>query len=120
MDWINDSDSGTKNTDRDIFNEKPTREEQAVAAVAPASKVLLGTSAVIHTTRGDIHCRLNPELVPKTVENFVGHARNGYYDGVIFHRIIRKFVRSSSSALSQTVFQLTRFLCCLYSDDSNR
>lgn len=87
-----ESDSGAKNTDRDIFNEKPTREEQAVAAVAPASKVLLGSSAVIHTTRGDIHCRLHPELVPKTVENFVGHARNGYYDGVIFHRIIRKFM----------------------------
>lgn len=63
-----------------------------MAAVAPASKVQLGNSAVIHTTRGDIHCRLNPDLVPKTVENFVGHARSGYYDGVIFHRIIKKFV----------------------------
>ncbi|KAI9606204.1 hypothetical protein H4Q26_004579 [Puccinia striiformis f. sp. tritici PST-130] len=60
-----ESDSGAKNTDQDIFNEKPTREEQAVAAVAPSSKILLGNSAVIHTTRGDIHCRLHPELFPK-------------------------------------------------------
>ncbi|EGF98802.1 uncharacterized protein MELLADRAFT_50886 [Melampsora larici-populina 98AG31] len=92
-------DSGTKNADRDIFNEKPTREEQAVAAVAPASKVQLGSSAVIHTTRGDIHCRLHPELVPKTVENFVGHARSGYYDGVIFHRIIKKFMIQTGDPL---------------------
>ncbi|POW01518.1 hypothetical protein PSHT_12497 [Puccinia striiformis] len=94
-----ESDSGTKNTDRDIFNEKPTREEQAVAAVAPSSKILLGNSAVIHTTRGDIHCRLHPEFVPKTVENFVGHSRSGYYDGVIFHRIIRKFMIQTGDPL---------------------
>ncbi|MBW0486464.1 hypothetical protein O181_026179 [Austropuccinia psidii MF-1] len=94
-----ESDSGAKNTDRDIFNEKPTREEQAVAAVAPAAKIILGNSAVIHTTRGDIHCRLHPELVPKTVENFVGHARSGYYDGVIFHRVIKKFMIQTGDPL---------------------
>ncbi|KAG0141161.1 hypothetical protein CROQUDRAFT_664216 [Cronartium quercuum f. sp. fusiforme G11] len=94
-----ESDSGAKNADRDIFNEKPTREEQAVAAVAPASKAQLGSSAVIHTTRGDIHCRLHPELVPKTVENFVGHAQSGYYDGVIFHRIIKKFMIQTGDPL---------------------
>ncbi|KNE99561.1 hypothetical protein PSTG_07275 [Puccinia striiformis f. sp. tritici PST-78] len=94
-----ESDSGAKNTDQDIFNEKPTREEQAVAAVAPSSKILLGNSAVIHTTRGDIHCRLHPEFVPKTVENFVGHSRSGYYDGVIFHRIIRKFMIQTGDPL---------------------
>ncbi|CAH7683899.1 hypothetical protein BY996DRAFT_4577369 [Phakopsora pachyrhizi] len=94
-----ESDSSAKNADRDIFNEKPTREEQAVAAVAPASKIILGSSAVIHTTRGDIHCRLYPELVPKTVENFVGHARSSYYDGVVFHRVIKKFMIQTGDPL---------------------
>lgn len=52
----------------------------------------LANSAVLHTTEGDIHLRLFPEKAPKAVENFVGHARSGYYEGVIFHRVITKFV----------------------------
>ncbi|KAI9610791.1 hypothetical protein KEM48_004733 [Puccinia striiformis f. sp. tritici PST-130] len=107
-----ESDSGAKNTDQDIFNEKPTREEQAVAAVAPSSKILLGNSAVIHTTRGDIHCRLHPEFVPKTVENFVGHSRSGYYDGVIFHRIIRKFMIQTGDPLGDGM------IICTVGDES--
>lgn len=79
---------------------QPTREEQAIAAPAPASSAQTGTSAVIHTTLGDIHCRLFPDLAPKTVENFASLARNGYYAGVIFHRVIKKFVRSRFQAAS--------------------
>ena len=43
--------------------------------------------------------RLFPDECPRTIENFTTHARNGYYDGVIFHRIIKGFmlqVRSSA------------------------
>lgn len=36
--------------------------------------------------------RLFPEHAPKAVENFLGHVRNGYYDGVVFHRIIKNFM----------------------------
>lgn len=48
--------------------------------------------AVIKTNRGDITVQLFPELAPKTVENFVGLAKKGYYDGVIFHRVIPDFM----------------------------
>lgn len=48
--------------------------------------------AVMHTNHGDILLRLFPEQAPKTVENFVTHAKNGYYDGLIFHRVIRDFM----------------------------
>lgn len=48
--------------------------------------------ATIHTTVGDIVIKLFPREVPKTVENFVVHSRNGYYDGVVFHRVIRNFM----------------------------
>ncbi|MDR2183032.1 MAG: peptidylprolyl isomerase [Clostridiales bacterium] len=48
--------------------------------------------AVIHTNFGEIHLRLFPDLAPLTVENFVTHAQNGYYDGVIFHRVIDWFM----------------------------
>lgn len=44
------------------------------------------------TTIGPIQIKLFPELAPKTVENFVTHAKNGYYDGIIFHRIIKDFM----------------------------
>lgn len=50
------------------------------------------TIAVIHTNLGDISVRLFSDLVPKTVENFVTHAKNGYYNGIIFHRVINNFM----------------------------
>lgn len=46
----------------------------------------------VHTNQGDFTLELFPEVAPKTVENFVTHAKNGYYDGVIFHRIIEDFM----------------------------
>lgn len=48
--------------------------------------------AVIKTDKGDIKVRLFPEEAPKAVENFVTHAENGYYDGLIFHRVIKNFM----------------------------
>lgn len=50
------------------------------------------TVAVMHTNHGDISIRLFPEQAPKTVENFVTHAQNGYYNGLIFHRVINDFM----------------------------
>jgi peptidylprolyl isomerase domain and WD repeat-containing protein 1 len=81
--------------DRDVFNEKPTREEQTLATTTgPANGPSpFAQSAVIHTTMGDIHMTLFPQHAPKAVENFVGHARNGYFENVIVHRVIKKFVR---------------------------
>lgn len=51
-----------------------------------------GPKAVIKTNRGDITVQLFPEHAPKTVENFVQLAKKGYYDGVIFHRVIPDFM----------------------------
>ncbi len=50
------------------------------------------TVATLHTTKGDIKFLLFPEAAPKTVENFTTHAKNGYYDNVIFHRVIPNFM----------------------------
>jgi len=47
---------------------------------------------VMKTSQGTIKIRLFPELAPKTVENFVGLAKQGYYDGVTFHRVIPGFM----------------------------
>lgn len=51
-----------------------------------------GPKAVMRTNMGEITIQLFPEEAPKTVENFVGLARKGYYDGIIFHRVISNFM----------------------------
>ncbi len=48
--------------------------------------------AIIKTNKGDIHLQLNPSEAPLTVNNFVALAREGYYDGVTFHRVVPRFV----------------------------
>ncbi len=50
------------------------------------------TVAVMKTSMGDISIRLFPEVAPLAVENFITHAKNGYYDGLIFHRVIQDFM----------------------------
>lgn len=51
-----------------------------------------GIKATIKTNRGDMEFVLFPEVAPKAVENFVTHSKNGYYDGLIFHRVIQDFM----------------------------
>ena len=48
--------------------------------------------AVMKTTMGEIKILLFPEAAPKAVENFTTHAKNGYYNGIIFHRVIPEFM----------------------------
>ncbi|KAL9029227.1 MAG: hypothetical protein Q9196_002508 [Gyalolechia fulgens] len=75
---------------RDIQNEKPKHlNAQHAIEAKPAES---GSAAIIHTTYGDIHIRLFPDAAPRAVENFVTHAKNGYYNNTIFHRVIRNFM----------------------------
>jgi cyclophilin family peptidyl-prolyl cis-trans isomerase len=50
------------------------------------------TTATLHTTEGAIGLQLYPDDAPKTVENFTKLARDGFYDGVVFHRVIPDFM----------------------------
>ena len=50
------------------------------------------TNATLHTNHGAIDIELYPNDAPKTVENFVKLAGDGFYDGVIFHRVIPDFM----------------------------
>lgn len=47
------------------------------------------------TTEGNIKIKLFPKYAPKAVENFMTHAKDGYYDGVSFHRVIKDFMIQS-------------------------
>jgi cyclophilin family peptidyl-prolyl cis-trans isomerase len=49
-------------------------------------------TAVIHTSKGDIELELFAEQAPRTVENFIGYASSGFYDGTLFHRVISHFM----------------------------
>jgi cyclophilin family peptidyl-prolyl cis-trans isomerase len=49
-------------------------------------------TALIHTDKGDIKIQLFADKTPKTVNNFVFLARQGFYDGTIFHRVIKDFM----------------------------
>jgi peptidyl-prolyl cis-trans isomerase B (cyclophilin B) len=46
----------------------------------------------MHTSLGDIKIKLFTNEAPKATENFITHAKNGYYDGLIFHRVIKDFM----------------------------
>lgn len=48
--------------------------------------------AIMTTNRGTIKFKLFEKECPKTVENFTTHAQNGYYEGIIFHRVINNFM----------------------------
>lgn len=47
---------------------------------------------ILETTQGKISLELFPKIAPKAVENFMTHVKNGYYNGLIFHRIIKGFM----------------------------
>ncbi len=50
------------------------------------------TQVLLKTSFGDIRLSLNAEKAPKTVENFVNYVKEGFFDGLIFHRVIDNFM----------------------------
>lgn len=90
------NDSEISKSTRDVQNEKPRdlnakkKKNQDGEEVDEDGNT--GTSAILHTTYGDITIRLFPNVAPKAVENFTTHARNNYYNNILFHRIIKKFM----------------------------
>lgn len=49
-------------------------------------------AVVLETNQGVIEIKLMPEIAPKTCENFMGLVEKGYYNGIIFHRVIKDFM----------------------------
>ncbi|MEW5307627.1 MAG: hypothetical protein WDW36_010006 [Sanguina aurantia] len=87
-------------TGRDVFNEKPALEDMVTGDGDNGSAVnVLPRGAVMHTTRGDITLKLFPDECPRSIDNFTTHARNGYYDGVLFHRVIKGFMLQTGDPL---------------------
>jgi cyclophilin family peptidyl-prolyl cis-trans isomerase len=70
---------------------KAIEQTQAVKAAEPAERTGI-MKAKIETTVGVIEVELYPDKAPKTVENFTKLAKKGFYDGIIFHRVIPSFM----------------------------
>eukprot|EP00980_Cylindrotheca_fusiformis_P011089 scaffold2551_cov113-Cylindrotheca_fusiformis.AAC.28 len=91
-----------ENVTRDIWNEAPTAQDQLLGSEGKhargAAEASTFSKAILRTTMGDIRIKLFGG-VPKTLENFCGHARSGYYDNVIFHRIIKGFMIQTGDPL---------------------
>ena len=84
--------------ERDVFNEPPDAEDMVVGGGGGGrggrggkGGAGFGSEAILRTSEGDIHFKLFEE-VPRTIENFVTHSKNGYYDNIIFHRVIKGFM----------------------------
>ena len=73
------------------FPHRPHRKEIKIMVLKQFTQCE-GPRAIMHTNMGDITIQLYPEVAPKTVENFVTLAKKGYYNGLIFHRVIKDFM----------------------------
>jgi len=59
---------------------------------ATETKKMSNPSVKLSTNQGDIILELNAEAAPKTVSNFISYVEDGFYEGVIFHRVISGFM----------------------------
>lgn len=63
-----------------------------VIMLLTSSLAMAGQIAVFETTSGTIELELKEDIAPKTVENFTKLIKKGYYNGTIFHRVIKRFM----------------------------
>jgi cyclophilin family peptidyl-prolyl cis-trans isomerase len=63
----------------------------------------------IQTTFGDISIEFYPDAAPKTVENFIKLAKSGFYDGLVFHRIVPGFVIQSGDPNTKNAANRSRW-----------
>ena len=64
----------------------------AYQATAEEEKMAQGKTVVLETSEGIIELKLFCDAAPKACENFIGLVNKGYYDGVVFHRVIKGFM----------------------------
>lgn len=73
-------------------------EEEKEANIEDTKKM---TTAILHTNKGDITIEFFEAQTPKTVANFIKLAKEGFYDGVKFHRVIKGFMIQGGDPLSK-------------------
>lgn len=84
-------DNKNSEVDRDVFNERPSKEDM-IAATESSGLPRIYETVILHTEKGDIHIKLFVKEAPKACENFCVHSKEGYFNGHIFHRVIKGFM----------------------------
>lgn len=85
---------GSQEADKEPKEEETVSTSESTAEYPQLTDEVAENEALVdmNTSMGTIKIKLFPEHAPKTVENFLTHAKDGYYDGVIFHRVIKDFM----------------------------
>ena len=76
-------------------NSKEAQEQKSSSLakeVTNTEKKVEGQIVVLETNQGNIELKMFPKIAPLAVENFTTHAKSGYYNGIIFHRVIKNFM----------------------------
>jgi peptidyl-prolyl cis-trans isomerase B (cyclophilin B) len=81
----------------------------SLAVVLPSLRAVTDDVAVIETSKGRIVLEFWPDVAPKTVENFKKLAKQGYFDGTAFHRIIKGFMAQGGDPLTKDPAQEARW-----------
>lgn len=90
--WLKDRSEPSRPGASADARDSPSSSATAEKVEKEVPEALKVRAATIHTTLGDIRLKFYPNVAPLAVENFVTLARRGYYDGTIFHRVIKKFM----------------------------
>jgi peptidylprolyl isomerase len=69
-----------------------TTDKGPAAPGGEKERIQVERTVVLETTQGEIEIKLYPDIAPKACENFTALIGEGYYDGVVFHRIIKGFM----------------------------
>ncbi|WP_160722777.1 peptidylprolyl isomerase [Bacillus sp. USDA818B3_A] len=90
---------GTSLKKQEESSASKTEQKEGAAQVSDTNFPQLSTEVAeneklveMETSMGSVKIKLFPEYAPKAVENFVKHSQEGYYDGQIFHRVIKDFM----------------------------
>lgn len=98
-DYIASSQSASKSAaSSEAYQKELTAALKADASSFPQLRTEVGKNeaqVILHTSMGDITINLFPKYAPLAVENFLTHAKEGYYDGLLFHRVISEFMIQS-------------------------
>ncbi len=81
--------------------ETPSASPNASMTPSPSSSPAAKEVAVIKTSEGEMVAEFWPDVAPNTVENFKKLARQGFYDGTAFHRIIKGFMAQGGDPLTK-------------------
>ena len=97
---------GDAYVDNKIFTKQLEKAQKSGKDAFPQLSDKVGkdeAEVILHTSKGDITVKLFPTLAPKASENFLKHAKDKYYDGLTFHRVIKDFMIQGGDPLGMGV-----------------